>query len=67
MFDPVDKYYYSPHRFRPRILVDVSNIDISTTILGYKIAMPIMVAPTAMQKMAHPEGTHSFSGTFIFI
>ncbi|KAH6790204.1 Aldolase-type TIM barrel family protein [Perilla frutescens var. frutescens] len=42
--------------FRPRILVDVSQIDTSTTILGYKISMPIMVAPTAMQKMAHPEG-----------
>ncbi|XP_074577845.1 glycolate oxidase 3-like [Curcuma longa] len=42
--------------FRPRILVDVSNIDMSTTVLGFKISMPIMIAPTAMQKMAHPEG-----------
>ncbi|KAL3522621.1 hypothetical protein ACH5RR_015455 [Cinchona calisaya] len=42
--------------FRPRILVDVSNIETTTTILGFKISMPIMVAPTAMQKMAHPEG-----------
>ncbi|KAJ7517916.1 hypothetical protein O6H91_21G045800 [Diphasiastrum complanatum] len=43
-------------RFRPRILVDVSNVDLSTTVLGFKISMPIMIAPTAMQKMAHPEG-----------
>ena len=42
--------------FRPRILIDVSKIDMTTTILGFKISMPIMVAPTAMQKMAHPEG-----------
>ncbi|KAL0442506.1 UNVERIFIED_CONTAM: Peroxisomal (S)-2-hydroxy-acid oxidase [Sesamum latifolium] len=42
--------------FRPRILVDVSNIDMTTTILGFKVSMPIMVAPTAMQKMAHPAG-----------
>lgn len=28
----------------------------TTTVLGYKISMPIMIAPTAMQKMAHPEG-----------
>jgi hypothetical protein len=28
----------------------------STTVLGFKISMPIMIAPTAMQKMAHPEG-----------
>jgi len=43
-------------RFRPRVLVDVSEIDLSTTVLGFKIAMPIMIAPAAMQKMAHPDG-----------
>ncbi|CAM0876673.1 unnamed protein product [Alopecurus aequalis] len=42
--------------FRPRILIDVSNIDMTTSILGMKISMPIMLAPTAFQKMAHPEG-----------
>ncbi|NP_001242385.1 peroxisomal (S)-2-hydroxy-acid oxidase GLO5-like [Glycine max] len=42
--------------FRPRILVDVSKIDLTTTVLGFKISMPIMIAPTAMQKLAHPEG-----------
>lgn len=42
--------------FRPRILIDVSNIDMTTTVLGFKISMPIMIAPTAMQKMAHPDG-----------
>ncbi|RDY05307.1 Peroxisomal (S)-2-hydroxy-acid oxidase GLO5, partial [Mucuna pruriens] len=42
--------------FRPRILVDVSKIDLTTTVLGFQISMPIMIAPTAMQKMAHPEG-----------
>lgn len=45
--------------FRPRILIDVSTIDLSTTVLGYKISMPIMVAPTAMQKMAHPDGEYA--------
>ncbi|KAI9121033.1 hypothetical protein K1719_008066 [Acacia pycnantha] len=45
--------------FRPRILVDVSKIDLSTTVLGFKISMPIMIAPTAMQKMAHPEGEYA--------
>ncbi|BFG24487.1 hypothetical protein CerSpe_107610 [Prunus speciosa] len=42
--------------FRPRILTDVSNIDLGTTVLGFNISMPIMIAPTAMQKMAHPQG-----------
>ncbi|GJN10270.1 hypothetical protein PR202_ga28349 [Eleusine coracana subsp. coracana] len=45
--------------FRPRILIDVSKIDITTTVLGFKISMPIMVAPTAFQKMAHPEGENA--------
>ncbi|KAL8242733.1 hypothetical protein R6Q59_013035 [Mikania micrantha] len=40
----------------PRILVDVSKIDMSTTILGYKTSAPIMIAPTSMHKLAHPEG-----------
>ncbi|XP_076881189.1 peroxisomal (S)-2-hydroxyacid oxidase GLO4-like [Bidens hawaiensis] len=41
---------------RPRILVDVSKIDMSTTILGYKTSAPIMIAPTSMHKLAHPGG-----------
>ncbi|XP_010465339.1 PREDICTED: peroxisomal (S)-2-hydroxy-acid oxidase GLO1 isoform X2 [Camelina sativa] len=45
--------------FRPRILIDVSKIDMTTTVLGFKISMPIMVAPTAMQKMAHPDGEYA--------
>ncbi|KAL8223600.1 hypothetical protein R6Q57_019075 [Mikania cordata] len=40
----------------PRILVDVSKIDMSTTILGYKTSAPIMIAPTSMHQLAHPEG-----------
>nr|CAD1819636.1 unnamed protein product [Ananas comosus var. bracteatus] len=45
--------------FRPRILIDVSKIDMTTTVLGFKISMPIMIAPTAMQKMAHPDGEYA--------
>lgn len=43
-------------RLRPRVLIDVSHVDLSTTILGFKISAPIMIAPTAMHKLAHPEG-----------
>ncbi|CAL2248570.1 unnamed protein product [Prunus armeniaca] len=42
--------------FRPRVLVDVSRVDMSTTVLGYKISAPIMIAPTARHQLAHPEG-----------
>ncbi|MBI1744786.1 alpha-hydroxy-acid oxidizing protein [Candidatus Acetothermia bacterium] len=40
----------------PRVLVDVSKRDTSTTVLGQKISFPVMVAPMALQKMAHPDG-----------
>ncbi|XP_047266166.1 peroxisomal (S)-2-hydroxyacid oxidase GLO4 isoform X4 [Capsicum annuum] len=41
---------------RPRILVDVSRIDMSTIILGHKTSAPIIVAPTSSHQLAHPEG-----------
>ena len=47
---------YARLRILPRILVDVSAINTETTVLGHKISSPICLAPTAMQKMAHPEG-----------
>ncbi|KAK3041183.1 hypothetical protein RJ639_028662 [Escallonia herrerae] len=47
--------------FRPRILIDVSKIDMTTSILGFNISMPIMIAPTAMLKMAHPEGEYAIA------
>ncbi|KAK5998231.1 L-lactate dehydrogenase (cytochrome) [Cladobotryum mycophilum] len=42
--------------FRPRILVDVANIDISTTMLGTKCDAPFYVSATALGKLGHPEG-----------
>ncbi|MEO7803171.1 MAG: alpha-hydroxy acid oxidase [Actinomycetota bacterium] len=39
-----------------RVLVDVSEVDLSTTVLGTDVAMPILVAPTAYHRLAHPGG-----------
>jgi len=41
---------------RPRMLRDVSQRTITTTVLGKSVAFPIGVSPTAMQKLSHPEG-----------
>ena len=41
---------------RPRVLVDVSEVSTATTILGTEIAFPLLVAPTAFHRLAHPEG-----------
>jgi isopentenyl diphosphate isomerase/L-lactate dehydrogenase-like FMN-dependent dehydrogenase len=41
---------------RPRVLVDVSERDPRTTVLGRSRPHPIFVAPTAYHGLAHPEG-----------
>ena len=41
---------------RPRLLVDVSKLDLSLELFGQKIEMPILIAPTAGHQQAHPEG-----------
>ncbi|KAI1375626.1 S-2-hydroxy-acid oxidase [Hypoxylon crocopeplum] len=43
-------------KLRPRILVDVSNVDPSTTLMGAQIAFPLGIAPAAMHGLAHPDG-----------
>ncbi|KAH8037397.1 hypothetical protein HPB51_009952 [Rhipicephalus microplus] len=43
-------------RFRPKLLVDVSKVDTTTTVLGHRISMPIGFSPTALQKLAHNDG-----------
>jgi 4-hydroxymandelate oxidase len=47
---------YARHALRPRVLVDVSEVSTATTVLGTDISMPVIVAPVALQKMAHPDG-----------
>jgi 4-hydroxymandelate oxidase len=41
---------------RPRVLRGASVPDTSSTILGWPVAMPILVAPWAFQRRAHPDG-----------
>jgi hypothetical protein len=47
---------FERRKLRPRILVDVSSVTTVTTVLGAEIAMPILLAPVALQRMAHDEG-----------
>jgi isopentenyl diphosphate isomerase/L-lactate dehydrogenase-like FMN-dependent dehydrogenase len=42
--------------FRPRMLVDVAACSTATTVLGHEVSMPILVAPTAFQRVIHPDG-----------
>ena len=40
----------------PNVLTGVENIDMSTTIMGKKIDMPLYLAPTALQRLFHHDG-----------
>jgi len=41
---------------RPRVMVDCAERDPSTTVLGRRLAHPLIVAPTAFHRLATPEG-----------
>ena len=58
-------------RLRPRVLVDVAERDLSTAAFGAALAHPIVVAPTAMHRLSHPDaeiasarGTAAAGGAF---
>jgi isopentenyl diphosphate isomerase/L-lactate dehydrogenase-like FMN-dependent dehydrogenase len=43
-------------QLRPRVLVDVGEVSTAATVLGTEVSMPLLVAPTAFHRLAHPEG-----------
>jgi 4-hydroxymandelate oxidase len=43
-------------RFVPRVLRDVTEVDLTTTMLGTEVRSPFAVAPTTLQRAAHPDG-----------
>ncbi|MBE9034010.1 alpha-hydroxy acid oxidase [aff. Roholtiella sp. LEGE 12411] len=43
-------------KLRPRMLVDVSDRNLSTSILGQPLQLPLLIAPMAFQCLAHPDG-----------
>jgi isopentenyl diphosphate isomerase/L-lactate dehydrogenase-like FMN-dependent dehydrogenase len=48
-------------RLRPRVLNDVREVSTATEVLGGPVAMPVLVAPVAYQRMAHPEGERAMA------
>jgi 4-hydroxymandelate oxidase len=47
---------FKKFQLRPRRLVDVSKVDMSTEILGVKYNSPIIIDPTGGHKGYHPDG-----------
>jgi 4-hydroxymandelate oxidase len=41
---------------RPRVLVGVAQASTATTVLGMRVTMPVLTAPCAVNRLAHPDG-----------
>ncbi|KOS16818.1 Cytochrome b2 [Escovopsis weberi] len=52
----VNNAAYRDILLRPRVFVDCTACDTSTTVLGHKVGTPVFVAPAAMARLAHPDG-----------
>ena len=40
----------------PNVLAGVQNVDMSVTVMGQKLAMPVFCSPTALQRLFHHDG-----------
>jgi L-lactate dehydrogenase (cytochrome) len=47
----------------PNVLAGVSEIDMSATVMGKLIAMPLMLSPTALQRLFHWQGERAVAAT----
>jgi len=45
----------------PRVLTGVSDVDMSSTLLGQKVSVPLMLSPTGMNRMFHNHGERAVS------
>jgi L-lactate dehydrogenase (cytochrome) len=43
-------------QLRQRVLVDMTNRTLETTMVGQKVSMPVALAPTGMTGMQHADG-----------
>jgi L-lactate dehydrogenase (cytochrome) len=43
----------------PRVLRGVENVDLSVTVMGQKLALPVYCSPTALQRLFHHQGEHA--------
>ena len=46
---------------RPRIFVDTTKVDTSTTLLGNNVNIPFFVSPAAQARLGHPAGEHGIA------
>lgn len=51
-----NRYALDSYAFLPRVLRDVSKVDTSTTLLGYKARLPLVLAPMGSMHLMHKDG-----------
>jgi 4-hydroxymandelate oxidase len=51
-----DRSAFERITFRPRLMVDSTKLDMTTSLFGQSLFAPILVGPTSQQKRFHPEG-----------
>ena len=54
LYENVSKFKFV--KLNPRALVNVTNTETSTTLLGKQVSIPFGIAPTAMHCLVHPLG-----------
>ena len=52
---------FSRYNLRPRALVDIENIDLSTTVQGQHIDLPLIFSPVGMPRLFHQDGERATS------
>lgn len=45
----------------PNVLAGVDSVDLSTTVLGRRLEMPLFMSPTAMQRLFHDDGERAIA------
>jgi isopentenyl diphosphate isomerase/L-lactate dehydrogenase-like FMN-dependent dehydrogenase len=56
-----NNHVYRQILLRPRVFVDCTHCDMSTTLLGHHVGMPLYVSPAAMARLAHPDGENGIA------
>lgn len=52
----LNRAVYRDILLRPRVFVDATACDLSTSLLGNRVGVPFFIAPAAMARLAHPDG-----------
>ena len=51
----------------PSVLAGVESIDMSTTLMGHKMAMPLFLSPTALQRLFHHDGERAVAAVGVLV